>query len=141
DDFGPWWLPATWSSTFNADLHAAIAESFETVVLAAIAENLDSRASSLIREATGHLVSSDAPGEIDDRIINQTVIEPVERTAEFIRLKTFVTEIGKVEQHGTLFNRVATFGDGDVDALKTLIEEYLHQPLPEAFVRENKTYR
>jgi type VI secretion system protein ImpL len=141
DDYGPWWLPSTWFSSFDHDLDAVIARSFETIVLKAIHENLESHATSLIREATGHIVASDAPGEVDDAVINDTVIEPVEKTAEFIRLRTFVTEIRKVEQQGALFNRVATFGEGDVDALKTLIKETLNQPLPERFERERAAYQ
>jgi type VI secretion system protein ImpL len=140
DGFAPLWLPATWFSSFNGDLDKAIAKSFESVVLRAIRQSLDNHARSLIREATGHIVSSDPAGEVYNPAVNDTVVEPVDRTAEFVRFKTFVTEIRKVEQNGALFNRVATFGEGDVDALKTLLEATLNQPLPPVFLRQHGEY-
>jgi hypothetical protein len=142
DKFGPVWLPATWFSRFDDDLDKAIARSFETIVLKAIYQDLDERAKAKILEATGHVGVSrvPSPAPAPDASVAEAV-EPVENMPEFIRLKTFVNDLRDIEEQGKRFNRVVTFGDGDVESLGELVNYSFAGSLPEAFLEHNTAFR
>jgi type VI secretion system protein ImpL len=141
--FGPRWLPATWFGTFDGDLHMAVVHSFEAIVLSSVNYRLQARECSAINELIVPINNfSPADGvNVQDKTLSDAPVDQVERTAELIKLRTFVRKMQEIETQGNLFNRVATAGDGDPEALKSIIQYSFGLPLPDQFVRQRGAYQ
>lgn len=138
--YSPLCLPASRVTGFDRDLHKALGKTFQVVVLDATRQQLEARAQLLIDDEKRHPAPAagtdadpaEAAGPFDQSLVNVPIV-PVEKTAEFVRLKNFVQKMVEVEQNGALFNRVAITGSSDAEALSTVVRYALHRDLPKRF--------
>jgi type VI secretion system protein ImpL len=138
EHYSPWWLPASWLSGFDHREHQALGHAFEVIVLNAIKERINLKASSVIQAFRTDAAMRIRPS--DDAGAAEASLEPVERSEELLVLKKFVADMREIERQGTMFNRVAAVGSHDEAALAANVKFAFDKELPPSFYRQAGMY-
>lgn len=141
DHYSPIYLPASRITGFDRRTHMALGRAFQVVVLEATHRELMAKARHLIDEESRRVITvgNDLDAATSTDLLfsaGSTIpVQPVAKTASFVRLQAFVKSMCELEENGILFNRVVKGGSGNLQDLGTVVKYALGKELPKRFYR------
>lgn len=147
--YGSIFVPTSWFSPFEDRLERAIGISFNDVIFHAVDHGLQAKAESLTTNAGYRLVpvqGTGAPaalpsGMTETEALAATPISAVDHMPEFMELRRYVDSLRQLDEHITIFNRLATSNSGDLRELGDVVRYSLGQSIPAAFFKKGELYQ
>jgi type VI secretion system protein ImpL len=139
-------IPTSWFSSFDERLESAIGVAFNQVIFHAVDHGLEKKAEALLSNSVYRIepvpgATNVVPaGNNETELLAAAPIVPVDRMPEFIDLKRFVDQLKVLDDHVTIFNRLAKSGTGDLRDLGEVVHYGIDQVVPATFYRKNELY-
>jgi len=140
-------VPTSWFSSFDDRLESAIGIAFNQVIFHAVDHGLKKKADALLSNSVYRIEPVQAAttgvpsGANETELLAAQPIVAVDRMPEFLDLKRFVDQLKQLDEHVTIFNRLAKAGTGDLNDLGEIVHYGIDQTLPASFYKQGELYQ